>query len=572
MAAAIATTSLAMPNRSDRSHATPANRGTISEHVSGEVVVKFRDAANSRTSRLAVLQTLRQRFGNDSVQEIHPFVTDESLALIKLRSDAWLSRSIELLESEPSVVFAEPNFRYHAIDVSSEARGNPNDPEFTKQWGLYNFGQPDSAGHSGVAGDDIQIVPLWQRGIVGKQNIRVAVIDTGIQWDHPDLAGNLFTNLGEIAGNGKDDDGNGFVDDVHGWNFVSGAGTNASTDDHGHGTHCAGVIGAVGGNGQGIVGVNWRVSLVPVKFLDASGGGSLEGAVNAINYARMMRVNVMSNSWGGTSGSEALRGAIQQAQQQGILFIAAAGNDSNDNDGESATFPATYDLPNIISVAATDNRDALAGFSNFGPKHVHVAAPGVNIYSTYKDGSYKSMSGTSMATPHVAGISALLLSEHPEWNYSVIKDRLIRTSTPVQLLRRKVMAKGRVSVYNALYGIVPPNPDPAESLWRSQDQLIESSHPYTSNFNQAWTVRIPGAKFIRVHFDVMDLEPGYDFVTVETPNGQVLDQISSTHSDYTSEYSRGDTLILRLKSDQTLERWGFRMDKVQFIMETRALR
>jgi subtilisin family serine protease len=260
--------------------------------------------------------------------------------------------------------------------------------------------------------------------------------------------------------------------------------------------------------------------------------------------------------------------AIQQAQAQGILFVAAAGNDGTSNDGENPTYPSSYDLPNIVSVAAIDNRDGLATFSNYGSKHVHVAAPGVNVYSTYMGSSYKSLSGTSMATPHVAGIAALLTSEHPDWTFDTIKDRLIKTSVPVKSLGRKVMSKGRVSASNALYGIVPPSIDPPESLWKSQNQVIESDHPYADSTDKTWTVHVPGAKYIRVHFEKVDVEPHYDAVSIETPTGQMVDQISGSESDSVSEYALGDTLTIRLKSDASISKWGFKMDKVQFIVET----
>lgn len=546
--------------------AAPLKPNPMAEHVPGEFVVKFRDAATSRAGRVAILQTLQKRLGRAAVNELHPFVTDPSLALVKMKNESLARSAMKVLEGEPTVILSEPNYIYHALRVRDGAQSVPNDPEFQKQWGMSNVGQADSEGQAGNIGSDIGIASLWEKGITGKKNTVVAIIDTGIQWDHPDLAANLYTNPGEIDGNGIDDDGNGLVDDVHGWNFADNK--NTSSDDNGHGTHCAGVIGAAGNNGVGVAGVNWNVSLMPVKFLDANGGGTLEAATNAINYARMMKVKVMSNSWGGGGFSDVMYQAIQQVQEQGILFVAAAGNDGVSNDAENPTYPSSYELPNVVSVAAIDNRDSLAIFSNYGSKHVHVAAPGVNVYSTYMGSTYKSLSGTSMATPHVAGIAALLSSEHPEWTFDTIKDRLIKTSVPVKTLGRKVMAKGRVSAYNALYGIVPPSLDPPESAWKSQDQLIESDHPYADGTDKTWTVHVPGAKYIRVHFEKVDVESHYDAVSIETPSGQVVDQVSGGAADYISEYAEGDTLTIRLKSDSSISKWGFKMDKVQFIVET----
>jgi hypothetical protein len=215
-----------------------------------------------------------------------------------------------------------------------------------------------------------------------------------------------------------------------------------------------------------------------------------------------------------------------------------------------------------------DNKDSLADFSNFGMKHVHVAAPGVNVYSTYMGSSYESLSGTSMATPHVSGISALLLSVHPEWTASEIKDRLIQTSSPASALRRKVMSKGVVNAWNALNGIVPPNPDPDESLWVSKDDVVETEHPYKDDMDQSWKVTVPGAKYIRLHFANFEVEDQWDKLTIETPAGGVIDHLSGSLTDYTSEYVQGDTLIIHLKSDSSVHLWGFKMDKVQYIMDT----
>jgi subtilisin family serine protease len=420
------------------------------DRVPGEFIVKFRDVASSRGGQMIMLHTLSQRLGTMAVQQVKPLETDPSLAVVKMQDDQMTASALNILQGVPAVQYAEPNYIYHTMDMQSTA-GTPNDPDFSKQWNMYNTGQADPKGKKGIAGDDIGVMSLWNQGIVGKKDVIVAIIDTGIDWTHPDLKDNLYTNPGEIAGNGKDDDGNGFVDDIHGWNFNKK--TADSVDDNGHGSHCAGVIGASANNHKGVVGVNWNVSLMPVKFLDKNGGGDLADAVNAINYARMMKVNVMSNSWGGGGFSQAMYDAIKAANDDGILFVAAAGNDGHSNEGANGTYPASYNLPNIISVAAIDNKNQIASFSNYGVSKVHVAAPGVNIYSTFKKGKYKVESGTSMATPHVAGISALLLSENPHWTPEEIKERLIKTSTPVSSLANKVMANGRVNAAAALSGL-----------------------------------------------------------------------------------------------------------------------
>ena len=216
-------------------------------------------------------------------------------------------------------------------------------------------------------------------------NVLVGVIDTGVDYNHPDLAANIWTNPGEIAGNGIDDDGNGYIDDVHGYDFVNNDGD--PMDDNGHGTHFSGTIGGVGNNGIGVAGVNWNVKIMALKFLDSGGSGSTANAVAGVQYATMMGVDVTSNSWGGGGFSQALYDAIDAAGAANIAFVAAAGNNGANND-TSPAYPAAYDLPNIISVAATDDNDELASFSNYGAASVDLGAPGVDILSTLPGNQY----------------------------------------------------------------------------------------------------------------------------------------------------------------------------------------
>lgn len=539
------------------------------EHVSGELIVKLKDENGQKA-----LSVLKSALVGIQILDVEPFVTDQSLQKVKIAQDKQLDDAIRVLNAHPSVAYAEPNFIYRASlqqssqpSVQNDVDGAPNDPDFGKLWGLKNTGQADSAGQVGVAGADINVLPLWKKGITGSKDVVVAVIDTGVAWDHPDLVDNLYTNPGEagpLANNGKDDDGNGFIDDVHGWNFNSK--NNNSRDDHNHGTHCAGTIGATGNNTLGVAGVNWKVSILPVKFLSSSGGGTLQDAVESINYARSMKVNIMSNSWGGGGFSQALADAIKGAHEAGILFVAAAGNDGNNNDN-SPTYPASYEFPNVVAVAATDNRDQKASFSNYGTKRVHVAAPGVKVYSTLKDKTYGAFSGTSMACPHVAGAAALLLSANPDWDYNLIKERLIKTSQPVRALRKQVMAKGRIDLNNAYHNIVPPSEDPDESLWKTVEQVIESPHPYSDNANLKFPVNYPGAKYIRVIFDKVDVEQKYDNVIVEDAAGASAEELTGTVANHTSEYVKGDSLVVRLKSDGSVTKWGFKISKIQVIKD-----
>jgi len=280
--------------------------------------------------------------------------------------------SIEVLRNNPAVEYIEPNYTYTKFDA-------PTDTDFSKQWGLNNDGKNSGSWWSrGTVGVDISALEAWKI-TKGSSDIKIAVIDTGVDYNHVDLKNNILINEAELNGSeGVDDDGNGFVDDIYGYDFANDDAD--PMDGHGHGTHCAGVIGAEH-NSIGIAGVNANVKILPIKFLKDSGGGTLEGALKAIDYAISREVHVMSNSWGGGGRSQALYDAIERAQEAGISFIAAAGNSSSDNDKKPA-YPANYKLDNVVSVGALDGKGKKASFSNYGKKTVHVFAPGVNIYST----------------------------------------------------------------------------------------------------------------------------------------------------------------------------------------------
>ena len=331
----------------------------------------------------------------------------------------------------------------------------PNDPSFSQLWGLSNTGQS-----GGVVDADIDAAEAWNV-TTGSRSVVIGVIDSGIDVSHPDLAANIWRNPGEIAGNGIDDDRNGYVDDVTGWDFVSN--DNVPQDGDGHGTHVAGTIGAVGNDGRGVVGVNWQVSLLPLKFLSDSGSGSTSAAIAAINYATALRnrgVNIVAtnNSWGGGGFSSSLRDAIRAHGQAGILFVAAAGNESANNDTTPA-WPANYAEANVISVAALDRSDQLASFSNFGATTVHVGAPGVAIYSTTPGNRYASFNGTSMAAPHVAGIAGLLAAANPQATMAEIRSAILDSVVRVPSLAGRSTTGGRVNAAAALERIAPvPGP------------------------------------------------------------------------------------------------------------------
>ncbi|HKQ97816.1 MAG TPA: S8 family serine peptidase [Candidatus Polarisedimenticolia bacterium] len=394
--------------------------------VPGELLVKFRPAtskAERDAERGNLKADLRHKFKSGAEHwNLPPGQTTE--------------KALEKLRRNPKVDYAEPNY----IATTSLL---PNDPLLVNQYGLRNTGQL-----GGKPGADISAEAAWSQ-TTGSRDIVVAVIDTGVDDTHPDLADNIYVNPGEIPGNSIDDDHNGFVDDVHGWDFVNE--DDDPMDDHFHGTHCAGIIGAVGNNGEGIVGVNWRVSIMPIKFLGAGGSGSYADAIQSIEYGTLMGVDVMSNSWSGSGYSQALADAIADAGAHDILFVAAAGNAGQDI-GLIPSYPAAFDLPNVIAVAATDRNDGLAGFSNYSATKVQIGAPGVNILSTLPGGRYGTLSGTSMACPHVAGAAALVLARFPASAPPFVEQQLLDGADRIPSLAGKTLSGGRLNASVPLTG------------------------------------------------------------------------------------------------------------------------
>jgi subtilisin family serine protease len=363
--------------------------------------------------------------------------------------DAAPEQSFEQLRGQLSRM---PGFRYLEPDFVLSAAVLPNDPSFTTLYGLNNTGQS-----GGVVDADIDAPEAWEL-TTGSPDIVVGVIDTGVDYTHPDLAANIWVNPGEIPGDGIDNDGNGFIDDIHGWDFANDDAD--PMDDNNHGTHVSGTIGAVGNNGVGLAGVNWNVRIMALKYLGADGHGATSNAVDALNYATMMRrdhginIHLTSNSWGGGGFSQALYDAIEASGQQDMLFVAAAGNGGPDDIGDDNDtipfYPATYNLDNIISVAATNDDDVRAGFSNFGANTVDLGAPGVSVRSTIAGGGYANFNGTSMATPHVAGVAALAWSLAPSANYQEIRDAIYAGVDPIPALAGITTSGGRLNARGAL--------------------------------------------------------------------------------------------------------------------------
>ena len=421
--------------------ATPTDKQN--EYVPDEVLVIPADDANVSSNDIETivggavkkqLPLVFARKNKRSYQQIDN--TPKKVFRVKLPAGKSVQQAIaeHKAKKDPRIVRVEPNYRVKVLGV-------PNDPYFTQLWAMRNTGQT-----GGTPNADIDAVSAWDI-TTGSQNVVVAVIDTGIDYTNPDLAENIWTNPGEIAGNGVDDDNNGFIDDVHGYDFCKNDGD--PMDENGHGTHCSGTIAARGNNGIGVTGINWRCKLMACRFLDEKGSGSVGDAIDAINYAVANGADILSNSWGGGGYSVALAAAITNAKNNGVLFVAAAGNDSADSDS-SPQYPSGYNISNVIAVAATDHTDALADFSNYGRNTVHLGAPGVYILSTVLNNRYAYYSGTSMATPHVAGVAALLLAYNPSMSLSELKTRLIWTGDPVDSLSSRTITGRRLNAYNAL--------------------------------------------------------------------------------------------------------------------------
>lgn len=346
-----------------------------------------------------------------------------------------MADAMEIFQSSHLVQYVEPDYYY--------AAAAQNDPRFAEQWSLENNNQT-----GGLVDADINATSMWSMND-GDKNIVIAVIDTGVDYTHQDLAQNMWQNVLEIPGNGIDDDQNGYIDDIYGCNTIANDGN--PLDDNAHGTHVAGTIGAKGNNAVGVVGMAPNVSIAACKFLSASGSGLTSDAIQCLQYFASLKtrsikpVNIIAtnNSWGGSSPSTGLMEAIKAHEDLGILFVAAAGNSGRNSD-ESSYYPANFELSNIITVAATDHNDRLASFSNYGRRSVHLGAPGVKILSTVLNQGYNLFSGTSMAAPHVTGLLAIAKSHYPDYDYKQLKNLVIASGTPIPSLQNKTISGRRI--------------------------------------------------------------------------------------------------------------------------------
>lgn len=400
--------------------------------VAREILLQFRPDVSQETRRnliaahgLQVIRALRVR--------------DKLILKLRIPKGADPRELADRLRSLPEIEAAEPNyFRY--------LHGVPNDPRFGELWGLNNTGQT-----GGTVDADVDAPEAWNIAS-GSPNVVVAVIDSGMDTNHPDLVANLYTNPNEVA-NGIDDDGNGFIDDIHGWDFRDNDSDPFDPNPlcASHGTHTAGTVGAVGNNSLGVTGVAQTVKIMPLRvfyvfliFCTAQDSDLIE----AMDYMAHMNVPISNNSWGGGPFSQLIASAV--ARTRG-LFVTSAGNAGSNND-VNPSYPASYDLENIVAVAATTHNDVLAGFSNFGNQSVDIAAPGEAILSTIRGGDYGLLSGTSMAAPHVAGAAAVLLGRDPTLTAHELRAKLLRSVDPKGL---PVATGGRLNLLNALN--LPPS-------------------------------------------------------------------------------------------------------------------
>ena len=402
-----------------------------------EVIIKFREGISEDSIR-----TITTRL-NDRIEDEIESVP--GLAAIDDLDNEEAERIVAEYRGLPEVEYAEPNYE---ISLDHAGGGfkhlHPNDPQFIQQWALANDGQD-----GGKEGADISAMRAWAT-TTGDDDIVVAVLDSGVDYTHSDLINNIW--IRPVSIERYEDRQIGSIEDLHGYNAIENSGD--PMDENGHGTHCAGIIGAEGGNGIGISGVNWHVKIMPLKFMNKNGFGTTKDAIEAINYVinrkrAGVNVRVISASWGSTMRSRALEDVIKKAYEADILFVAASGNATADTD-RNPHFPASYKLGNVISVAALNRNDELASFSNYGAKSVHIAAPGANILSTWLGDEYESRSGTSMATPVVSGVAALVLAKRPRISVDDLRSLLLNSFDKVPSLNGKTSTGGRINAAKAV--------------------------------------------------------------------------------------------------------------------------
>lgn len=407
------------------------------QFVPNELIVKFK-AGTSQKNRTQTLLFINAKVEEHIVTNAMESAGDnDGIYLVKTDTDIF--QAIARMKGESNIEYAEPNWIYTHTAAS-------DDPYYTNGvlWGMHGDGISPYSNQYGSQADE-----AWAAGHTGSSDVYIGIIDEGAMFSHTDLNANFWTNPFDPV-DGVDNDVNGRVDDTHGWDFVSNDNSTYDGSGDDHGTHVAGTIGAVGGNGIGVAGVNWSVKLISAKFLGPS-GGTTANAVKAVDYITDLKtrhgLNIVAtnNSWGGGGSSQALQDAITRAGNADILFIAAAGN-SGQNIDKRKSYPAAYTNANIISVAAINSTGGIASWSNFGKTSVDLGAPGVSVTSTLPGDTYGSYSGTSMAAPHVTGAAALYASTHIGAGAATIKNAILNAAVPTSSLAGKCVSGGRLNV------------------------------------------------------------------------------------------------------------------------------
>ncbi len=501
-------------------------------YVPDEILVKFRQGVDESRKDLARFRV----FGSRK----KAFKVLQNLEVVKLSRGVTVEEAVQISRNNPDVLYAEPNYIVNTTAI-------PNDTRFGDMWALNNTGQS-----GGTPGADIDAASAWNL-TTGSSNVIVAVIDSGVDYNHPDLAPNMFRNTADCNNNGIDDDGNGYIDDCYGIDTAND--DSNPMDDNNHGTHVAGTIGAAGNNGLGVVGINWNVKIMACKFVNANGSGTTEMAIDCLEYVRTMKdrgVNIVgtSNSWGGGDFSQALIDAIDLHRQRGILFITAAGNGNffgiGLNNDQTPFYPCNHYLPNVICVASTTRTDGRSTFSNYGRRNVHIGAPGTDILSTVRGNGYASQSGTSMATPHVTGVAALLKSADPNLDWIAIKNLILAGGDNASSMANTVTQK-RLNANSA--------------LTCSDSTVLTRLRPIANTTSGSIGVPID---LSALHINcanpngdvIIDINSGSETITL-TDDGSGTDQIAndglysaqwtpSSHGTFVLTFPDGDTIIVAI--------------------------
>jgi len=418
-----------------------ATLGDDSSYKPGELLVRFAPKPNGKQRDKKEKEQILSSLGWGTIK--YKFKLVPGLNVVKLPKGHKVKDALKKLSKKSDILYAQPNYKL-TID-SDISQYFPNDPLFDDLWGMHNTGQS-----GGTPGADINAPEAWYIRTAA-DGIIVAVIDTGVDYTHPDLAANMWVNEAELNGTpGVDDDGNGYIDDIYGYDFCNNDGD--PWDDHYHGTHCAGTIGAVGDNGIGVTGVCWDVKIMALKWIDAGGNGWTDDAIDCVEYSILMGANLSSNSWRQENPSvpnPALEDAINRAGAAGLLFVASAGNDNVDND-VIPHYPSSYGSDSVIAVLATDKYDNKSSFSCYGLTSVDLGAPGSGILSCEPGNRYQYLNGTSMATPHVAGACALVWSVCPSLTNLQVKDIILQTVDLIPALSGRCVSEGRLNLYKAI--------------------------------------------------------------------------------------------------------------------------